>query len=91
MVRLMPGSYGIVRHPGDSNTCVTTPLGVAEKFKPYEGAEVGLTSVRDTWNRALKWANGIQRCTLENSFEKKLDHCCLPQSSEFNDMIWNIL
>ena len=45
--RLMPGSYSIVRHPGDSNTCVATPLGVADKFKPYEGAEVGLTSVRD--------------------------------------------
>ena len=78
--RLMPGSYGIVRHSGDSNTCVTTPLGVADKLNPYEGAEVGLTSVRDvagvsicldlrtlgettkyvrTWDRALKWTNGI--------------------------------
>lgn len=78
--RLMPGSYGIVRHSGDSNTCVTTPLGVADKLKPYKGAEVGLTSVRDvagvsicldlrtrgettkyvrTWDRALKWTNGI--------------------------------
>ena len=78
--RLIPGSYGIVRHPGNSNTCVTTLLDVADKFKPYKGAEMGLTSVRDvagvsicfdlrtrgeatkhvcTWDRALKWANGI--------------------------------
>lgn len=69
-----------MRHPGDSNTYVTIPLGVVDKFKPYEGAEVGLTSVGDvagvsicfdlrtqgettkricTWDRALKWADGI--------------------------------
>ena len=31
--RLMPGPYGIVRHSGDSNACVTIPLGVADKLR----------------------------------------------------------